>query len=236
MRLAPYLPQVGEIRIGLCKTRYPQGGEKMLISALTGREVPSGGLPLDAGCLVSNVGSLVAIAEAFSLGKPLIDRDLTVAGGACRTPRNIRVPVGTLLTDLPPSFLDIDYARLRKILFGGPMMGSAVPFPEIPVQKNTSGVMFLSGEEIFLGGEEGSCIHCARCLRNCPCLLSPALMNDALEAGDLEEARWAGLLDCIECGSCSYVCPAKIRLTQRFRVGKQLFRARVAPAGRVLHG
>jgi electron transport complex protein RnfC len=215
----------GDISVGLCKTRYPQGGEKMLITALTGREVPAGGLPMDAGCIVQNVGTLVAIAEAFTLGKPLIDRDLTVSGGACKLPKNIRVPIGTFLTDLPAEFMDIDYGILQKILFGGPMMGNAVPMAAIPIQKNTSGIILMTAEETAID-PEGPCIRCGRCIRNCACRLSPAIMNHALEAGDLDYAVTAGLLDCIECGSCTYICPARIKLVQRFRIGKQRLRAR----------
>jgi Na+-translocating ferredoxin:NAD+ oxidoreductase subunit C len=213
----------GEIKVGLCRTLYPQGGEKMLITALTGREVPSGGLPMDSGCVVSNAGTLVAIAEAFTLGKPLIDRELTVSGGACKNPKNIRVPVGTILTDLPKEFIDIDYERLRKVIFGGPMMGFAVPAPDAPIQKNTSGIILMTLDEISVH-EEGVCIRCGRCLRNCAMRLSPVVMNVALKAGDLDEAVNTGLLDCIECGSCTYVCPASVKLTQRFRAGKQALR------------
>jgi electron transport complex protein RnfC len=216
-----------DISIGLCRTLYPQGGEKMLITALTGREVPSGGLPMDAGCIVQNVGTLIAIAEAFTLGKPLIDRDLTISGGACRTPKNIRAPIGTLLSELPAEFMGIDREALAKILFGGPMMGNAVPHLDIPVQKNTSGVILMTAEETRTDGEN-YCIRCGRCIRNCPCRLSPVIMNESLEADDLDYAVRAGLLDCIECGSCTYVCPARIKLVQRFRVGKQRLRARQA--------
>jgi len=213
----------GEIKVGLCKTLYPQGSEKMLITALTVREVPSGGLPMDSGCVVSNVGTLVAIAEAFTLGKPLIDRELTVSGGACRNPKNIRVPVGTILSDLPKEFLDIDYGQLRKVVYGGPMMGITVPSPDVPIQKNTSGVILMTKKEL-IAEEEGPCIRCGRCIRNCAMLLSPVIINNALNADDLDEAVHTGLLDCIECGSCSYVCPARVKLTQRFRVGKQRLR------------
>ena len=213
----------GDISVGLCKTLYPQGGEKMLITALTGREVPSGGLPMDAGCVVSNVGTMVAIAEAFTLGKPLIDRDLTVSGKACKIPKNIRAPIGTILTDLPKEFFDIDYDSLRKVLYGGPMMGTAVPAPDVPIQKNTSGIILMTKEEL-LAEEEDVCIRCGRCIRNCAMKLSPVVMNTAIEADDLDEAVNTGLLDCIECGSCSYMCPARIKLTQRFRAGKQRLR------------
>ena len=215
----------GEISIGLCRTRYPQGGEKMLITALTGREVPSGGLPMDAGCIVHNVGTLIAIAEAFYQGKPLIDRHLTVSGGACKTPKNIRAPIGACLKDMPVEFMDIDHARLAKIIFGGPMMGTAVASLEVPIQKNTSGIVLMTKEET-IAEEEGPCIRCGRCARTCPCRLTPVIMNTSLDAGDLDYAVTAGLLDCIECGSCTYGCPARIKLVQRFRVGKQRLRIR----------
>ncbi|MDR0556614.1 MAG: electron transport complex subunit RsxC [Treponema sp.] len=215
----------GKVSIGLCRTRYPQGGEKLLISALTGRETPSGGLPMDAGCIVSNVGTFIAIAEAFDMGKPLVDRDLTVSGSACKTPKNIRAPIGAMLTDLPQCFMDVDYENLHKILFGGPMMGTSVPTLEIPIQKNTSGVILMTREETA-SYAEGVCIRCGRCIRRCSCRLSPVLMNIALNTGDLDEAVRAGLMDCIECGACAYICPARIKLTQRFRVGKQLLRAK----------
>ena len=222
MRLAEF---AGDISIGLCRTRYPQGGEKMLITALTGREVPSGGLPMDAGCIVHNVGTLIAIAEAFYRGKPLIDRELTVSGGACKTPKNIRAPIGACLKDMPVEFMDIDHAKLAKILFGGPMMGTAVASLETPIQKNTSGIILMTREET-IAKDEGPCIRCGRCIRNCSCRLSPVIMNNSLDAGDLDYAVKAGLLDCIECGGCTYVCPARIKLVQRFRVGKQRLRLR----------
>jgi electron transport complex protein RnfC len=128
---------------------------------------------------------------------------------------------------LIPDFIDVDYGKLRKILFGGPMMGSAVPSMAIPIQKNTSGVILMTEEETYTTAE-GPCIRCSRCIQNCSCKLSPVLMNNALEAGDLDEAVWAGLSDCIECGACTYVCPARIRLVQRFRIGKDRLRARQA--------
>ncbi|MDR3020838.1 MAG: electron transport complex subunit RsxC [Treponema sp.] len=214
-----------DISIGLCRTRYPQGGEKMLITALTGREVPSGGLPMDVGCIVQNVGTLIAIAEAFTLGKPLIDRAVTVSGGACKTPKNIRAPIGTLLKNLPPQFMEIDHSKLAKIIFGGPMMGIAVPTLDIPIQKNTSGIILMTQQETT-AEEESVCIRCSRCVGRCPQRLSPVIMSDSLEAQDLDYAVKVGLLDCMECGSCAYMCPARIKLVQRFRVGKQRLKMR----------
>jgi electron transport complex protein RnfC len=117
----------------------------------------------------------------------------------------------------------VDTERVRKILYGGPMMGSAVPHLQIPIQKNTSGIILMTAEETTTDAE-GPCIHCCRCIRNCPCRLSPAIMNIALKSNDMDYAVKAGLMDCIECGSCTYICPARIKLVQRFRVGKQWLR------------
>jgi electron transport complex protein RnfC len=129
-----------------------------------------------------------------------------------------------MITDLPTEFLRIDYDRLRKIVFGGPMMGNAVASVAIPIQKNTSGIILMTRQET-LAVEEDVCIRCSRCIRNCSCGLSPVIMNTALESSDMDEAVKAGLLDCVECGSCSYICPARIKLVQRFRVGKQRLKA-----------
>ncbi len=212
-----------DIQVSVLKTKYPQGGEKMLITALTGREVPSGGLPMDVGTVVQNVGTLKAISEAFLQGKPLIDRGFTATGSACKTPRNLVVPIGTVLSDLIPSVIQIE-EDLRRVIFGGPMMGVSVPTLDTPIQKNTSGVVFMDSKEALVY-EEGNCIRCGRCMQACSCRLSPALLNEAILANDWDLADKLGLLDCIECGTCSYVCPAHVYLVQRFRVGKLTLRA-----------
>lgn len=214
------------ISVVLCKTKYPQGGEKMLIKAVTGREVPSGGLPAAAGCVVQNVGTLKALSEAFREGKPLIDRGLTISGGACTKPKNISVPIGTRVGDLIPEAITFDES-IKKILCGGPMMGIAMKSASFPIQKNTSGVLFLTERETVLV-EESSCIGCGRCMQACSCLLSPVLMLRAIKGGKLEDAKRYGLMDCIECGTCAYVCPARIKLVQHFRIGKQMVRAETA--------
>jgi electron transport complex protein RnfC len=198
----------------------------MLIKALTGREVPAGRLPANAGCVVQNVGTLKAISEAFREGKPLIDRALTVSGGACETPKNIEVPVGTLVGDLIPETVRLA-SSVKKIISGGPMMGVSMKSADFPIQKNTSGVIFLTARETSLV-EEGPCIGCGRCMQACPCLINPVLMMNSVKANDLEGAKRYGLIDCIECGACAYVCPARIKLVQHFRVGKQLVRAEAA--------
>lgn len=212
-----------DISVQLLKTKYPQGGEKMLITAITGKEVPSGGLPMDVGAVVQNVGSLKAIAEAFLEGKPLIDRSFTVTGGACRNPKNVEVPIGTVVSELIPGVFDV-HEDLARVIFGGPMMGVSVPTLDTPVQKNTSGVLLMTAKEARYF-EEGNCIRCGRCMRACSCRLSPALLNEAVLAGDFDKADEIGLLDCIECGACSYVCPARVQLVQRFRVAKISLRA-----------
>ena len=200
----------------LLKTKYPQGGEKMLIEAVTGRQVPSGGLPSAAGCAVANVGTLKALSEAFREGKPLIERGLTVSGGACLTPKNVSVPIGTLVGDLIPEVVTLKPGT-AKIISGGPMMGFAMKSASFPVQKNTSGVLFLTEKETTLL-EETPCIGCGRCMQVCSCRLSPVLIIRALKADNLEEAKRCGLMDCVECGTCAYVCPARIKLVQRFRI------------------
>jgi len=213
-------------------TKYPEGGEKMLMKAVTGRELPSHALPFDIGVIVQNVGTLKAIKEAFVDGKPLIERGFTVAGGACRTPKNLYAPIGTVIGDLIPDVIQLS-DDVRKVIFGGPMMGIAVSTLQVPIAKGTSGVLFFDTAESRYY-EERQCIRCGRCANACPARLLPMLLNAALAVDDLNRADAIGLMDCFECGSCSYVCPARIPLAQRFRLGKDLLRNQRAKEAR--HG
>ena len=215
-----------DISVCVVKTKYPQGGEKMLVKAAVKREIPTGKLPADAGCIIQNVGTLAAIADAFRLGKPLIERGLTISGGQCEQPKNLIVPVGTLVGDLIPEVIKLK-PGVCKIVDGGPLMGISMMTANFPVQKNTSAVLFLGKDELNLQ-QEDVCISCGRCINACPCRLTPVMMIRSLKADNLDEAVKYGLADCIECGSCAYVCPGQIKLVQRIRIGKQQLKAKAA--------
>lgn len=215
-----------EISVVLTKTKYPQGGEKSLIKAVLKKEVPSCGIPADIGVVVLNVNTLSSISEAFRLGKPLIDRPLTISGASCENPQNITVPIGTVLEDLIPDTIKIK-DDLAKILCGGPMMGTSLPNMSFPIAKNTSGILFLNKKETDLT-QESQCISCGRCIDVCSCRITPVMIVKELAAGNMESALRYGLMDCVECGSCVYVCPAHVQLIQRIRVGKQLRRSEIA--------
>lgn len=216
-----------KIEIKVVKTKYPQGAEKNIITAVTGREVKSGGLPASAGCVVCNVGTVCAISDAFRFGKPLIERAFTVSGLGVKEPKNLLVPLGTLVSDLIPSVIEVEEDKVAKILSGGPMMGFSMQSAAFPVQKGTSGVLFLTAKEIDTA-EATPCISCGSCIKACPMRLTPVLIVRSVDAKDLGDAKKYGLMDCIECGSCAYVCPARVRLVQTIRIGKNLERARIA--------
>ncbi len=218
-----------DISVFLVKTKYPQGSEKFIVSACLGVEIPSAKLPADAGAIISNVGTVCAISDAFRLGKPLIERALTISGGAVEKPCNLRVPIGTLVSDLAPEFYTLKDEKTAKIISGGPMMGFAMATAAFPVAKGTSGVTFLTKEETVLT-EEDQCISCGKCVATCAMHLAPVLIKRELEAENYGKARRFGLMDCIECGCCAFVCPANIRLVQRFRLGKAVVRQQMAEA------
>lgn len=216
-----------DISICLVKTKYPQGSEKFIVKACLGVEIPSAKLPADAGCIISNVGTVCAISDAFRLGMPLIERALTISGGAVEKPVNVRVPVGTLISDLMPDTFTLKEGQAVKCISGGPMMGFAMSDTAFPVAKGTSGVTFLTEKETYLT-EEDPCISCGACAKTCAMSLAPVMMLRSLKAGDIDKAKRYGLMDCIECGCCAFVCPAHIRIVQRVRLGKGLVRAKMA--------
>lgn len=215
-----------DISICVVKTKYPQGSEKFIVSACLGVEIPSAKLPADAGCIISNVGTVCAISDAFRLGKPVIERALTISGGGVDKPCNIRVPVGTLISDLEGSVFNVK-GEAVKCISGGPMMGFAMSSTAFPVAKGTSGVTFLVESETWLGEEE-QCIGCGACVKTCAMHLAPVMMLRELKAGNVDKAKRFGLMDCIECGCCAYVCPAHVKIVQRVRLGKGIVRMKMA--------
>jgi electron transport complex protein RnfC len=210
--------QASGFRLKILPRQYPQGGEKQLIKNILKREVPQGKLPFDVGVVVHNVGTAFAIYEAVYLGKPLYERVVTVTGSCLANPKNLLVRLGTPLKELI-QFCGPLEQEPAKIIFGGPMMGIAQYTDEVPVIKCTSGVILFSAKEAKIQQEE-PCIRCGACIRECPVGLLPCLINLAAENQDWTKAKSYFPLDCIECGLCNYVCPAKRRLTQSIKRAK----------------
>jgi Na+-translocating ferredoxin:NAD+ oxidoreductase subunit C len=196
----------GGITVRTLNVKYPQGSEKQLIKALTNREVPSGGLPMDVGTVVQNCGTAAAIWDACSQGVPLIERITSVTGRGVREPKNIRVRVGTLLKDVIEFCGGVEDAA--KIIFGGPMMGIAQFTQEIPVMKGTSGILVLTERDTDIS-DYAACISCGRCVEACPMGLIPSTLSRLGEKDMWQAALKIGLTDCMECGCCTYVCPAR---------------------------
>lgn len=201
------------------KTRYPQGAEKMLIYSLTGRRVPIGKLPADAGVVVMNVTSVAFLAEYLKTGMPLIKKRVTVDGPAVSKPANVEVLIGTKLSDVF-EFCGGFIKDPCKIIMGGPMMGIAQFSIQMPVLKQTNALIAFD-ESFAKLPPESACIRCGRCVKTCPMNLLPLHLNKAALREDLEALSKFHVMDCIECGSCTYGCPAKIHLVQSIRLGKE---------------
>lgn len=213
----------GDVEIVVLPVLYPQGSEKHQIYATVGRVVPEPpALPIDVGCVVENVGTVAAVADAVEKGQILLSRVTTVSGDAVREPKNVEAPLGTKYADLV-AFCGGETEPPAKVVSGGTMMGFAVPSLEIATTKTTSGLLLLSRRRVFQYVSQ-PCINCGRCVRACPMNLNPALIGQAVEADDLACAARAHVAVCIECGACTFVCPAYRPLTQLCRRAKAALR------------
>jgi electron transport complex protein RnfC len=209
---------LSDVEIEVLEVKYPEGAEKMLIFALTGRKVPPGKLPSEVGCLVQNVGTAVALYEAAAWGKPLYERVLTVTGPGIRDPANLLCAIGTpisALIDACGGFV----GNPVKLVMGGPMTGWAQAGTAATVVKGTSGIVVLTSDVVELG-EEAECVRCSKCIETCPMFLSPNFIVQAAKRGQWDKAEMSGALDCFECGCCSFECPAFIPHVEYVRKAK----------------
>jgi len=212
------------IEVAVLKPKYPQGAEKQLIYAVTNREVPSGGLPADAGCIVQNIDTVVAIHRAIFRGRPLMRRIVTVSGGAVKNPGNFKVRLGTSYRELIEAaggFVE----EPAKVISGGPMMGVAMFSLDVPIIKGSSSILCLTKDEV-VDDEERNCIRCGKCVSICPMNLLPLELNKyALHNEEDNFVKYKGM-ECIECGSCSYICPSKRHLLQSIRTTRRAIMAK----------
>jgi electron transport complex protein RnfC len=206
------------VQVQALPVNYPQGAERQLIYAITGREVPIGKLPMDVNCVVQNVASAVAIAEAVVQGRPSIERITTVTGKPVVQPGNWRFRVGTPISTALELAGGVS-EQPAKLLLGGPMMGIAQNSLGVTVMKNTSGILLISADEVSLYTSE-PCIRCGRCVECCPMSILPATISQAVENKRFDWAEDLNVMACIECGACSYVCPSHRPLNQHFKRGK----------------
>ncbi len=204
---------------------YPQGAERVLIYHTTGRVVKMGQLPIDAGCIVSNISTIAELGRYLKTGVPMLTRCVTVDGGAVRERRNVTVPIGTRARDV------INYCgglceRPKVLLFGGPMMGVEAHCFDVPILKNTNALLTLTADEMNYSSPS-NCIRCGSCLAVCPYSIDPAAIGRALKRGNTESVRAHRVDACMECGCCSYVCPAKLPLAENNRRAKKFLKERV---------
>jgi len=208
------------IKIVSLKVQFPQGAEKQLIKAIVNREVPSAKLPLDVGCVVNNVGTALAIYYAVQKNRPLIERVVTLSGKHLKEKANLLVRIGTAYADMFEAVGGIPEGT-AKIISGGPMMGRAVGFTDIPVTKGTSGIVFLDEKEAKRQ-TPSNCIRCGKCVLVCPMGLEPYYLEKIASSARWDDCEACNIVDCIECGSCSYTCPASRPITDYIRLGKAI--------------
>jgi electron transport complex protein RnfC len=208
------------IKVAALRVKYPQGSEKQLIKAILKREVPKGGLPMDVGVIVHNVGTIFAIYQAVQFDQPLIERVVTVTGKKIENASNFWVKIGTPIKDLVEEVGGLPEGT-RKIVNGGPMMGKAIKNTDVPVTKGTSGILVISEDEASRQ-ESKNCIRCGQCVFVCPMGLEPHLLMNLSEKGLYERMAYEDTMTCIECGSCSYICPSHRPLLDYIRFGKSI--------------
>ena len=221
-KLKPMMASYAGIELAVLPTMYPQGSEKQLIQAVTGRQVPSGSLPVKIGCAVFNVATFAAIYRAVCLGVPLTQRIVTVSGETVSQPQNFIVRIGTPFRDLIAQAGGLT-EETERVVSGGPMMGVAQSDLDVPVVKATNAILCLPKDQNG-AAENPVCLRCGTCIGVCPMGLQPLYMYRYANAGRLDELKRLGLLDCMECGSCAYTCPGKLPLVESFRKGKALLR------------
>ena len=207
-----------DVEVVVLHTKYPQGAEKQLIKAVTGREVPPRRLPMDVGVVVNNIDTCCAVANAVKIGMPLISRIVTLSGGAIKQPRNYRVRLGTMVSKV------IDEAggyfqNPAKLILGGPMMGVALHSADVPVIKGVGAILAFTKDEMQIG-RETSCLRCGKCVEACPMRLQPLMLMKYSKAEELDLCQKFNLEDCMECGACTYICPARQHPVQYIRLAK----------------
>ena len=224
--LKPLLAEIPEIELRILPTRYPQGSEKQLIQAVTGRQVPSGKLPVSVGCAVFNVATFAAIFRAIRMGVPMTQRIVTVSGETVNEPQNFIVRIGTPFRDLIEEAGGLTDAT-ERVVSGGPMMGFAQGDLAVPVIKATNAILCLPHDENG-AAENPVCLRCGKCVGVCPMGLQPLYMYRYAKCENAKELQRLALLDCMECGSCAFTCPGKLPLVEQFRKGKALLRKAMA--------
>ena len=211
------------VKLKVLPSMYPQGAEKIIIKSCTGREVPPGKLPSDVGVVVMNITSVAYLERYMEDGRPLLSKRITVDGGAIKEPCNVKVPIGTYIKDVA-EFCGGFTEEPAEIIYGGPMMGLSVNSLNAPVMKQNNGILFLTKKEADLAAPS-DCIKCGRCVNACPMGLSPVFLDREISINRTDKLESLNIMSCMECGSCSFVCPARRRLVQSIRTGKSMLRS-----------